>query len=113
MVSGRRLYHHASRLDRQYVLDKLLTFHQEHQTPPTQILRDLQHAADQIPKSEQAGEATPLQQRYATCRRSRRAGAQQIGTILLAVLARYGITGLESEGEVQGPVAAESVTSTL
>jgi len=112
MVSGRRLYQHPSRLDRQYVLDKLLTFHQEHDTPPAEILRDLQSAAAQIPKHEQAAEAAPLVERYRKCRKSRRRGAQSLGTILLAVLARYGITGLESKGEAQGPIAAESVTST-
>jgi len=111
MVSGRRLYHHPSRLDRQYVLDKLLTFHQDRKTPPHEILRDLKLAADQIPKHEQATEAEPLQARYERTRRSRRKSVQPIGEILLAVLARYGITGLECE-ESQGPHANESDTST-
>jgi len=112
IVSGRRLYRHPSQLDRQYVLDKLLVFHQEHGSPPHEILRDLQHAADQVPARDQTAEAAPLQARYDRCRRSRREGPQQIGTILLVVLARYGITGLESKSEAQGPVAGESVTST-
>ena len=112
MVSGRQLYHHPSRLDRQYVLDKLLTFHQEHDTPPVEILRDLQAAADQIPQHEQAAEAEPLIQRYRKCRRSRREAARPLAPILLAVLARYGITGLESPEEAQGPIAVESVTRT-
>jgi transposase len=112
MVSGRRLFYHPSRLDRDYVLDKLLEFHQDHRTPPHETLRDLQAAANQIPKGEQAAEATPLRQRYYKCRRSRRETSQSIGTILLAVLARYGITGLESKGEAQGPTAAESDRST-
>jgi transposase len=110
MVSGRRLYHHPSRLDRQYVLDKLLTFHQEHDTPPAEILRDLQGAAAQIPKHEQAAEAAPLVERYRKCRKSRRQSAQPLGTLLLAVLAQYGITGVESE-KLKAP-AAESVTRT-
>jgi hypothetical protein len=111
MVSGRRLYHHASRLDRQYVLDKLLEFHQEHDTPLDAILRDLQHAAEQIPKHEQSAEAAPLAARYEKCRRSRRKGPQQLGGVLLAVLARCGITGLESELEARGPDAVESDAS--
>lgn len=111
MVSGRRLYHHPSRLDREYVLDKLLAFHQGHGTPPQEILRDLTLAAEQIPQHEQAAEAAPLLKRYQKFRRSRLPRSQQIGTILLAVLARYGITGLESKG-AQGPTAAPSVTST-
>jgi transposase len=105
MVSGRRLYHHPSRLDRGYVLDKLLAFHHEHGTPPHEILRDLQHAAAQIPPAEQAAEATPLRSRYQRARRSRRTGPQAIGKILVAVLARLGITGLESELEARGPDA--------
>ncbi len=112
MVSGRQLYHHPSRLDRQYVLGKLLTFQEEHDTPPAEILRDLQAAAAQIPKHEQAAEAAPLVERYRKCQRSRRQGAQPLGSLLLAVLAQYGITGLESEGEAQGPTTAESVTRT-
>jgi len=112
MVSGRRIYHHPSRLDRQYVLDKLLTFHQEHKTPPHEILRDLKQAADQIPEQERAAEATPLRQRYEKCRRSRCKGPQQLGTLLLGVLAHYGIIGLELEVEARGPDAAKSDTST-
>ena len=112
MVSGRRLYHHASRLDRDYVLDKLLEFHQQHHTPPHEILRDLQLAAQQIPKHEQAAEAAPLVTRCQLLRRSRLARSRQIGEVLIAVLARYGITGLESTGEAQGPTAVASVRST-
>jgi transposase len=112
LVSGRRLYHHPSRLDRDYVLDKLLEFHQQHQTTPQDILRDLNEAADQIPRHEQAAEAAPLVARYQKCRKSRLSGSQQLSTLLLAVLARYGITGLESKGEAQGPTAAESDAST-
>jgi transposase len=111
MVSGRRLYQHPSRLDRQYVLDKLLTFHQEHESPPAEILRDLPAAAAQIPKHEQAAEAAPLVLRYQKCHKSRRAGSQSLSTILLAVLAQYGITGLESKEKLKAP-AAESVTRT-
>lgn len=112
IVGGRRLYHHPSRLDRQYVLDKLLTFHQEHGTSPLEILDDLRTAADQIPKHEQTAEAAPLRVRWQKCRGSRRKGPQQLGTVLLGVLARWGITGLESETEARGPDAAKSEAST-
>jgi transposase len=111
MVSGRRLYHHPSRLDREYVLDKLFAFHLNHGTPPQEILRDLAAAADQIPQHEQAAEAAPLAERYHKCRRSRHTESRPLAALLVAVLARYGITGLESKG-AQGPMADESVTST-
>jgi Transposase IS116/IS110/IS902 family len=88
MVSGRKLYHHPSRLERSYVLDKLLDFHKEHATAAAEILGDLNTAAAQIPKSEQAAEAQPLQERRRKACRSRRKGPQAIGEILLVVLAR-------------------------
>jgi len=112
MVSGRKLYRHPSRMDRSYVLDKLLTFHREHQTPPHEILRDLQQAARQIPKDAHLEEAGPLQAVYERSRRSRRKGPQSIGTLLVGVLARLGVTGLESEPEAQGPIVNVSEPST-
>ena len=105
MVSGRKLYRHPCRLDRGYVMDKLLVFHRDHQTPPHEIVRDLQLAAEQIPKRDRLEEAGPLRTTYARCRRSRRKGPQEIGTILVAVLARLGVNGVESALEAQGPIA--------
>lgn len=111
MVSGRKLYHHPSRLDRGYVLDKLLNFHNEHGSPPHQTLRDIQNATAQIPKHEYSAEAVPLKHTYDKCSRSRRSGPQAIGTILVAVLARLGITELEWKPEAQSPDATASDTS--
>lgn len=105
MVSGRRLYEHPSRLDRQYVLDKLLSFHREHGTPPHEILRDLQEAAAQIPKSHRAAEAEPLSRICQRARRSRRVGPQAIGDILVAVLAKLGVGQVQSESEAPSPDA--------
>jgi len=110
MVSGRRLYQHPSRLDRQYVLDKLRVFHQEHGTAPVEILRDLHEAAAQIPQSEQAAEARPLQEACRKARRSRRPGPQAIGDILLVVLARLGFGQVQSEVEAPSPDATVSGT---
>ena len=112
MVSGRRVYHHPSRLDRGYILDKLLTFHREHGTPPYEILRDLRQAASQIPRCEQVAEAVPLQRVYRRARFSRRAGPQAIGDILVAVLARLGVDELQYEVEAPSPDASVSETST-
>jgi len=112
MVSGRRLYQHPSRLDRQYVLDKLRVFHQDHGTTPVEILRDLGEAAAQIPKSEQAAEARPLLEACRKSRRSRRAGPQAIGEILLVVLAKLGFGEVESEVKAPSPDANVSGTGT-
>lgn len=108
MVSGRKLYQHPSRLDRSYVLEKLLTFHEEHQTPPHEIVRDLEHAAQQIPVSDRAEQAQPLEQRCAKALRSRRAGPQKIGTLLVSLLARLGVSPLQSNAEAASPVARPS-----
>jgi hypothetical protein len=107
MVAGRKLYAHPSRLNRGYVMDKLLTFHEEHQTPPHEILRDLELAAVQIPRANHRQEAEPLEARCAKAFRSRR-GPQKIGTLLVAVLARLGVSELQSIPEAASPVADES-----
>lgn len=96
MISGRQLYRHPSRLDRGYVIDKLLTYHRDHHTPPHQIVRDLASAVKQIPKSAHAEEAKPLQTAYQKTRRSRR-GPQPLGTLLVAVLAQLGVEDLTDE----------------
>jgi transposase len=111
MVGGRRLYDHPSRLDRQYVLDKLLTFHREHGTPPHEILRDLKQATLQIPASARAAEARPLQEVCRRAHRSRRAGPQAIGEILVAVLAKLGFGQVQSEVEAPSPDANVSGAS--
>jgi hypothetical protein len=97
MISGRQLYQHPSRLDRGYVMEKLLTYHREHQTPPPTIVRDLQRAAEQIPAADRAAEAKPLQAARQKSRNSRRRGPEQLGTLLVAVLARLGVTEVESQ----------------
>ncbi len=112
MVSGRQLFRHPSRLDRLYVMDKLMTYHLEHQTPPHEILRDLEQAAMQIPQADHAAEAAPLLRTYQRSQRSRKKGAESIGAILVAVLARLGVTGLDlMECEAQEPEASASETN--
>jgi transposase len=108
MVSGRKLYQHPSRLNRSYIMEKLMVFHEEHHTPPHEIVRDLEHAAVQIPAADRAQQAEPLVVRQAKAFRSRRAGPQQIGRLLVAVLARLGVSQLQSSGEVASPVADDS-----
>jgi hypothetical protein len=111
MVYGRRVYDHPSRLDRMYVMEKLLTFHREHQTPPHETVRDLEQAAKQIPRDAYAAEAKPVQAAYERATRRRRRDPQPIGTLLVAVLARLGVTDLQLP-EAQGPDAPLPDTST-
>jgi transposase len=94
MISGRQLFRHPSRLDRGYVMEKLLTYHREHQTPPHIIVRDLEQAAKQIPAADRAEEAKPLQAAYEKSCRSRRRGLHDIGTLMVAVLAQLGVENI-------------------
>jgi len=97
MVSGRQLYRHPSRLDRAYVMDKLLEFHRQHRTPPAVIVAHLKRAAEHIPTPDYAREAQPLRELYQRSQRSRRSAPQELGTLLVGVLARLGVTDVESQ----------------
>jgi transposase len=99
MVAGRQVFHHPSLRERGYILDKLLAFHLDHQTPWKDILPDLHHAIDQIPRKEHAAEAQPLADRMRTNRNARKGakqGPQLLGEILAIVLARLEVHRLPS-----------------
>jgi transposase len=103
IVSGRNVFRHPSGGGRDYILDKLIDFHQAHGTAPAQILTDLHAAAGQIPKPEHGAEAAPLQTKLEQSRRSRRPGPHAIGELLLVVLARLGVGALQSNSKDQDP----------
>jgi transposase len=88
MVAGRQVFCHPGLRERGYILDKLLAFHLEHQTPYEQIMRDLNHAFTQIPPKEHAAEAEPLAERLKVARKK---GPQPLAEILAIVLARLGV----------------------
>jgi len=101
MVAGRQVYRHPSQRERNYILDKLLAFHNEHDTPWEPTLRDLHLALAQLPAKEHRAEAEPLleRQRAAQERTSRKAGKtgpQPLGELLAIVLARLGVGALPS-----------------
>lgn len=91
IVAGRQVFRHPSQGDGDYILNKLLDFHRQHDTPLDKTLTDLNMAMQQIPKNEHAHEATPLQARYQRTQNRRRIEPQPIGEILLAVLAKLGV----------------------
>jgi hypothetical protein len=100
IVNGRQLFPHPCCQPRHYILDKLLAFHREHDTPMTQVLRDLHQATQQLPRSTHADEAKPLQQRLQQSqgrRSSRSRRPQALGEIIPIVLARLGVGLLPSE----------------
>src|SRR5260370_6432244 len=60
MVAGGQVFHHPALQQRHYILDKLLAFHREHDTPMPQTLIGLETALGHIPSSAHADEAKPL-----------------------------------------------------
>jgi transposase len=99
MVVGRRLFLHPCCQRRHYILDKLLQFHREHDTPMSQVLVDLEAATAQLPRSAHAAEAQPLARRLQELHDSGHRGPQVLGDILPIVLARLGINQVQSAGD--------------
>jgi len=96
IVAGGELVPHPCLLPRSAILDKLIEFHQQHQTPPDRMLAELQTAADRLPRGQYAHEAVPLVKRLAEARIARRRGPQPIGEILPLLLAKLGIGDVPS-----------------
>jgi transposase len=87
MVAGGQVFNHPAARERDYVLAKLIAFHQKHQTPALAVQRDLQRASLQLPAGQRAAEAKPLQEELNRIQQGRRHGPQPLGEILPAVLA--------------------------
>jgi hypothetical protein len=102
LVSGRQVLRHPGMRGRDYILDKLLRFHQDHGTPLPTILADLQRAAGELPGSSHAEEAKPLVEACLEARASRR-GPKPIADLLVLVLARLGVGDLQLPGEAREP----------
>ena len=111
IVAGRQVFKHPAMHERHYILDKLNAFHREHHTSMAQIMADLLAAVGQVPRSAHAEEARPLREEYERINAGRRRGPQLLGDILPIVLARLGITGVQSNpsGEV-APLSPEPGT---
>ncbi|MEO2033328.1 MAG: hypothetical protein ABGZ35_14725 [Planctomycetaceae bacterium] len=92
---------HPGMQGRDYILEKLMTFHTEHGTPMESRVAGLQHAADQLPGSSHAAEARPLSA-IVEKSRSSRGRVKQIGELLPVVLAKLGVSVLQSDTESRG-----------
>jgi transposase len=97
MVAGGQVFRHPALQQRHYILDKLLAFHREHDTPMPQTLIGLETALGHIPSSAHADEAKPLAAELLRIHAGRRRGPQLLGDILPLVLARLGVAALQSE----------------
>jgi hypothetical protein len=96
MVAGQQVFNHPAVRQRDYILQKLITFHHQHQTPALQIQLDLQRTVAQLPPGEHAAEAKPLQEELKQIQDKRRRGPQPLGEILPAVLAALGAGAIQS-----------------
>jgi transposase len=102
MVAGRQVFRHPGLRERSYILDKLLAFHREHDTPWAETLEDLNQALTHVPAKEYRAEAKPLQERLERVERRRAKGPQELADVLAIVLARLGV------GKIQSSESGES-----
>lgn len=107
IVAGGQVFCHPACRQRDYILEKLLAFHGAHAAPPGNLLRDLQHAIQQIPRCAYAPEAVPLAAQLAQLQAARRRGPQPIGDLLPIVLARLGAGDLQSTVRDQDPGSSD------
>ena len=91
-IVGGRLLWRGKGVDREYLLAKLQTFHQNHQTPLTQSVAELNDAFAWLPKSAYAEEAKPL----AELARRKCRGPKALGNLLVPLLIRLGVTAPEA-----------------
>jgi transposase len=98
MVAGQQLFPHACCQPRHYILSKLLEFHTEHRTPPELMRQDLEAVITQLPATAHGAEAKPLQERLEELANHRR-GPQPLARIIPLVLARLGVTVVQSTTE--------------
>jgi transposase len=101
MVAGRQVFHHPCLPGRHMILDKLIAFHQGHDTPMAEVQRDLEAALTQLPPGAYAAEAQPLQAEVHRIEQGRRRGPQPLADVLPIVLTRLGV------GVVQSPASGE------
>ncbi len=103
LVAGKQVFRHPGCAGRDYILHKLLKFLREHDAAPSSITAILQSAINHLPVTAQAEEAVPLQQELQKIVTAKR-GPKPIGEILTVVLARLGISDLQStSSEEQDP----------
>jgi transposase len=107
MVAGGNVFDHPAAQKRDYLLQKLIAFHHQHQTPPLAVQEDLQRSAAQLPPREYAAEAKPLHEELQRIQEHRRRGPQALGEILPAVLAALGVA-VNKNNMVQSPPSGEA-----
>ena len=113
MVAGRKIFQHRSRLDRGYIMQKLLEFLRDRETPSQTMLSILKDAADQLPMTARSDEAQLLADIQRKAANSRRTEPQELGTLLVHVLERLGVTSQSptvNSTSLEAPEADTSVS---
>jgi transposase len=96
IVAGGATYRHPCSQQRDYIIQKLIKFSMEHDIESDQLLRNLDAAVARLPRSARREEAAPLAEELARVQKQRGAGPQRLGEILPAVLAKLGVSTVES-----------------
>ena len=96
MVAGRKAYRHPACQDKDYVLKKLIEFHTRHECGAEQIMRNLDAAVAQLPRSEYRQEAVPLAEELDRVLNRRGKGPRPLSEILPVVLAKLGVQPVTS-----------------
>jgi transposase len=96
MVAGRKAYRHPCCQQRDYILKKLLTFHTDNETGYDQLMRNLDAAVGQLPRSEYQEEAAPLADELDWVLKKRGKGPRPLSEILPVVLAKLGVKPVRS-----------------
>ena len=101
MVSGRQVFSHPCVKGRHYVLDKMVDFLKDHQSPEAITQTVLEAALAQIPKNAFAEESAPLRVRATKRPRKRVFRAMRLGAILEGVLAQMDAEPATTKGRSQ------------
>lgn len=100
MLAGRQIVLHPCCRDPHYILDKLLSFHLDHEATHAQLREHLDAAAEQLPRAAQAREAAALQASAAKFDKPRKPQLQSLGALLKEVLANRLQLTVQSPAEV-------------
>ena len=96
MVAGRKAYRHPCCQQRDYILKKLLIFHTDNEIGYDQLMRNLDAAVAQLPRSEYREEAVPLADELDRVLKKRGKGPRPLSEILPVVLAKLGVKPVKS-----------------
>jgi hypothetical protein len=102
IVAGRQVFAHPGQRHRDYILKKLIAFHQQHETPMPIVLDHLQSAIKQLPKKACVDEGRALVVELERVDAAKGKAVRQIGEILPVVLAKLGVSDVQSKREDQG-----------